>query len=79
MKIFDRMNNYLLDREFKVEVFSNNVHIINFEELLDFNNKEVKVKYNKKIVVVKGKDLVVTKMVEDEILITGLIEIIKFN
>lgn len=79
MKIFDRMNNYLLDREFKVEVFSNNVHIINFEELLDFNNKEVKVKHNKKIVVVKGKDLVVTKMVEDEILITGLIEIIKFN
>ena len=57
MKILDKLNNYINENEYKIIITDSYINI--------------SVKHNKGITIISGIDLVVSKMVEDEILITG--------
>lgn len=79
MKIFDRLNNYINENNFKITIGINYVNVVNYTLVLDFNSNLVSVKYNNGIVDISGTNLVVNKMLKDEILITGNIENIKLR
>lgn len=79
MKIFDRLNNYINENNFKITIGINYVNVVNYTLVLDFNSNLVSVKYNNGIVDVSGTNLVVNKMLKDEILVTGNIENIKLR
>jgi len=74
MKILDKINNYINEYQYKIVVTGSYINIINYKEILDFNSTKISVRHDKGITSIIGTDLVVSKMVEDEILITG-----KFN
>lgn len=74
MNIRNKINNYLNDNEYKITIIDDKVNINNYIEILDFNTSIISVKHNKGITKIKGKDLVVSKMVDNEILITGTIK-----
>ena len=74
MDIRNKINNYLNDNTYKIIVFNNTVNINNYLEILDFNSNVISVKHQKGITKIKGKDLVVSKMLDNEILITGNIK-----
>ena len=71
MKILDKLNNYINENEYKIIITDSYINIINYKEILDFNSTRISVRHNKGITIISGIDLVVSKMVEDEILITG--------
>ena len=56
LKIKD-IRNQLLDLDFKIVLKHNEINIINYIELLDFNENMIKIKYNEGILKVEGKDL----------------------
>ena len=55
----------------------NYLNIVNYLEVIDFSSKEISVKYDKGIIVIKGDNLVVSKMMDDELLIKG--DVISIN
>lgn len=71
MKLFDKLDRYLVDNEYKVTIMEKGIHIINYLEIVDFSSTKVVVKYKDGITTLLGSDLVVSKMLDDELLITG--------
>lgn len=79
MKILDRIDNYLCDKEYKLTIKKNTINIVNYDEIIDFSPLKIAVKYSNKIITVEGKNLTISKMLEDEVLISGLISNIRIN
>lgn len=74
MKMFDKLDRYLTDREYKIIYKNNYLNIINYIEILDFNEYEISIKYDRGITRIIGSNLVISKMLDDELLIVGNIE-----
>ena len=79
MKIMNRLDNYLYDKEYRIIIKENYVNIVNYDEIVDFNLNKISVKYRNKKVSIEGTNLTINKMVEDEVLITGNICNISIN
>ena len=79
MKLRDRLDNYLYDREYKIIIKENYVNIINYDEIIDFTLNNISVKYKNKIITIEGYNLTISKMVDNEVLITGNINNIRIN
>ena len=73
------LRNYILENKFKINIYDNNIDIINYIEIEHFDDKIIIVKYEKGIVTVKGDNLIITKLLEDELLINGKIRNIEFK
>ena len=71
MKIIDKLDRYLNENEYKLILDNNRLNIVNYEEIIDFSLSNIKVKLTDKIVSIEGRNLVINKMVDNEILITG--------
>lgn len=74
MNIKNKFNNYLNDKKYKIIFTNNMVNINNYIEIIDFNTNMISIKHDSGVTKVIGKDLVVTKMIDDEILISGNIQ-----
>ena len=79
MKLRDRLDNYLYDREYKIIIKENYVNIINYDEIIDFTLNKISIKYKNKVIVIEGNNLTISKMVIDEVLVTGKITNIRIN
>lgn len=79
MKLIDRIDNYLCDKEYKIIIKENKINIVNYDEIIDFSLTKISIKYNKKIITIEGNNLVISKMIDDEVLITGSISLIRIN
>lgn len=79
MKLFNKLDRYLVDNEYKVTISKGRVHIINYVEIEDFSSNKVVVKYKDGKTILEGINLVVSKMLEDELLITGKLSSIEYK
>ncbi len=79
MRFKDKLDNYLYDRDYKIIIKDNSVDIINYDEIINFTFKEIAVKYRDKIISVSGINLVITKMIDREVLITGNISEVRIK
>ena len=73
------IRSYVLEEEFKVILSKNKLDIINYIELLDFNDFEIKVEYKDGILLVNGDKLRIKKILNDELLIEGNIKNIELR
>ena len=71
------LDRYLMDTTYKIIIKDNTINIINYEEIKDFSSNKIVVKTKKNITTIIGKDLVVSKMQDNEVLITRLIKTIE--
>lgn len=79
MKIYDNLDRFLNDHNFKVTYFNNKINVNNYEEIVDFSPKQIDIKHKDGLFTITGNNLVITKMFDNEILITGIIETLKNN
>lgn len=79
MKLFDKLDRYLVDNEYKITITNNRVHIINYIKIEDFSSNMVKIKHKDGITILLGSNLVVSKMMDDELLIVGKLSSIEYN
>ena len=79
MRLIDRLDNYLSDREYKIIVKENYVNIVNYDEIIDFNINMISVRCNNKLIIIEGNNLTISKMVIDEVLIIGKVNNIRIS
>ena len=67
-----------MENEFCIHIFEDRINIVNYISIYEFNDNSIIIKYKKGIVNIKGNNLTVCKLVNDEILISGKIDKIEF-
>lgn len=77
--MFSKLRNYVKQDETKLYYIRNNLNIINYKNILVFENNKILVECLDDILEVKGKDLVINKLLNDELLIEGKIISISFR
>ncbi len=79
MGLLRKFENLVLENEFKINYISNCLNIVNYLDISHFDNNKIMVNYKDGIVTVLGKNLVVSRLVSDELLIEGSIDKIEFR
>ncbi len=77
MKLFNKLDRYLTDNEYKIIIKKNFINIRNYIEIKDFNSNKIIIKNSNGNTIIEGTNLVVSKMQDNEVLITGQINNIK--
>lgn len=73
------IDNYINDRNFSMIYKNNKLDIINYTKILDFSDTKISINSLDKTYIITGTNLVISKMLDDEVLITGTIKDISFN
>lgn len=71
MKIFDSLDRYLNEKEYRITFFNNKLNVNNYDEILDFSSDLIKIRHKKGVTKIKGRGLCVSKMLASEVLIEG--------
>lgn len=74
MKIINNFRSFLLEDNFEIHIYKNKIDILNYTSMGHFDSNKIIVYSDSGYITIKGKDLVVTKILKDEVLITGLID-----
>lgn len=73
MKLINSLRNYILEEEFEVRIYKNKINIVNFKSIGHFDSDKVMINYNEGTLIINGKNLVVSKLTIDEVLVSGKI------
>ena len=73
------LRTYILENEFKINILTGKVDIVNYIEIDHFDDTKVKIRYEKGIVKIKGENLTISKLLNDELLILGKIKVVEFE
>lgn len=73
------LRNYILENDFKIIYLTNKLNIVNYSDISHFDNNKIIINYKDGSVLISGKNLVVSKLVSDELLIEGSINNIEFR
>ncbi len=79
MNLVNNFRSYLLDEEFKITMIENRVDVVNYDSIGHFDSTKVMIRYKNKVLSIKGKNLVVSRLLSDEVLVTGEIQTIEFH
>lgn len=77
-KLFRLIDDYTTEKTFKIIYKIDSLNVVNYTKILDFSSTLISFSYKKTSYYVEGENLVISKMMEDEILITGDIRKISF-
>lgn len=79
MKLIKNIRSYILEDELQINVFKDKVNIVNYTKIGHFDNSKVMIYHTSGLIEIKGEKLVVSKLLNDEILITGVIKNIELR
>lgn len=79
IKLVRVLSDYVNDKNFSIIYKNNRLDIINYSKILDFSDTKISISYFNNIYIINGTNLVISKMMEEELLIIGNIESISFN
>ena len=79
MNIINGIRSYILDNDLKITIINNKINIINYKDIGHFDTNKIVVKVENGQIIIKGDSLVVSKLMNDEILITGNFSNIEFR
>ncbi len=79
MKLLNQVRNYLYDNEYFIDITSNYTHIYNYLSLENLTETEIYLKFANFSVHITGDNLKVTKVLSNEMQITGNIEKVNFE
>ena len=79
MNIINGIRSYIFDDDLKITIINNKINIVNYNDIGHFDSNKIIVKVNNGEVIIKGDDLVVSKLMNSEILITGNFNNIEFR
>lgn len=74
MTLLNKVKDYVLEREFNINLKNNQINIVNYKSIEHFDNNLVIVLYELGYIDIYGSKLVVTKLLNDEVLVKGNIK-----
>ena len=69
--MFRRVYEYVKDEEFRFTVYNDRIHFINFLKINTLNSDYVLIESNDRKISIKGKNLILNRLLEKEVLIIG--------
>ena len=79
MKIINNLRDFLTDKEYYIDIFENNLHAFNYQKLLRLNDNIVELRFEKFDLEIKGSNIKIKEMNNNEILVNGIIDIVKIK
>lgn len=79
MRLISKLERYLEDENYEIIVKENKANIINFQEIIDFSVSKISLRCSNKTINIEGKNLIISQMLDNELLITGIIFNIRIN
>lgn len=74
-----KFRDYLFDEKFSMNVLKNKIEILNYSEIGHFDSNKIIVRYSEGNIIINGKNLIISKLMDDSILIKGNINNIEFR
>ena len=71
MNIIKNVRDFILEDEFELKILEGRINIVNYTSIGHFDNSKVIIYYEKGEIIIKGENLTVNKLMNDEVLITG--------
>lgn len=71
--MLERMNHYLNDEEFRFTYFEDKIHIINYKRIIVLEDNYISFQSNQKTIIITGNKLLLKRLLDKEMLITGTI------
>lgn len=69
--MFDRINNFIKDNEFMINIYEDNIYIKNYTRIISIEKNYISLYSAKKKIIIKGKNLTLKKILDYELLIIG--------
>lgn len=73
------LRDYIYDSKFQIWIIDNTINVLNYLDIISFSEDKVILKCPKYNLIIKGKELIISKMMSDELLINGNIISIEFR
>ncbi len=73
------IRSFFVDEEFKLIYLPQQIDIINYQEIISFDEETIRIQYRDGTLIVSGSHLVISKLLVDEVLIEGEISKIEFR
>lgn len=79
MELLNQIRTFLLEEEFAVHVYPGKVNVVNYKSIGHFDSNKVVLYHEHGFIEIKGDNLVVSKLLSDEVLVMGCIKNIEFR
>ena len=79
MKPIESLREYVLEPNFSMTVLNGKIDIVNYLSIEHFDSNKVMIKCESVLIVIEGSNLVVSRLLKDEVLIIGKIKSIEFR
>ena len=79
MNLFRDAKEFIFENKLKVIYIDNKVNIVNYKSVTGFDSNKILIDCDDKLIVVSGSNLVISKLLIDELLISGSIEKVEFR
>ena len=73
------LRNYILDNQFKIILFKDKVNVVNYLQIDSFDDTKIIIRYKEGVLLVCGNNLIISKLLEEELLISGDILKVEFR
>ena len=78
INIAHNLQNFLKDQNYYIDIFDNTIHVYNYQDLININDKLVELKIEDFKLNIEGEKLVLLKMDKQEIIFKGIINNLRF-
>ena len=79
MNIINGIRSYIKEDELKITIIKSKINIVNYTDIGHFDSNKIVIKTVNGEIVINGSDLVVSKLMSDEILIAGNFKTVEFR
>lgn len=77
--LFKKIKDYIIDDKLKINIFENKINIINYIDIVTIENERITVLSKDKKIIIRGSDLTLNKLLENEVLISGCIKSVELE
>lgn len=78
MQLINRVRNFLVDQNYYIDIYENKVHIFHYVDIIKLQDEEIVLQMDGFQIVLTGANFRVGRLENREILISGIIENLKF-
>lgn len=73
------LRTFINDNEWRINIYDEKVNVVNYDDVILLEDNRISIKYKKGMIIIKGENLSVNKLLENEMLVIGKIKSIELE
>ncbi len=73
------LRTFINDNEWRINIYDGKVNVVNYDDVILLEDNRISIKYKKGMIIIKGENLSVNKLLENEMLVIGKIKSIELE